>query len=164
MRKVPVPEDVLARDGFCACGCGERTTVATKTVVSANRYRGHPNLYVLGHGGRDNYGDRAALRRADVAASVTDVVEGRAPWRGQGGYLSVYVPNHPHARTDGSYAQHRWVMEQTLGRFLDPAERVHHRNGQRDDNRPENLELWRNPSPTGVRAADYHCPGCRCAR
>ena len=50
--------------------------------------------------------------------------------------------------------EHRHVMEQILGRPLLPNEEVHHRNGQRADNRPENLELWVTRQPKGQRAAD----------
>ncbi|MGL4260931.1 MAG: HNH endonuclease [Afipia sp.] len=55
--------------------------------------------------------------------------------------------------------QHRLVMEQVIGRPLTPDERVHHRNGKRDDNRPENLELWAGvgsskKDPHGVRLLD----------
>ena len=63
------------------------------------------------------------------------------------GYRVIYV--------DGRrYLEHRWVMEQQLGRPLQPDEEVHHKNRVRDDNEPSNLELWCVPQPRGGRAED----------
>ena len=50
--------------------------------------------------------------------------------------------------------EHHYVMEQHIGRAIYPHENVHHKNGQRADNRLENLELWSTHQPTGQRVAD----------
>lgn len=50
--------------------------------------------------------------------------------------------------------EHRLVMEEFLERELLPEENVHHLNGDRLDNRLENLELWSRSQPSGQRVAD----------
>lgn len=67
-------------------------------------------------------------------------------WKGgrttaSNGYVLVKRPGHPSADSRGYVYEHRLVAEQTLGRPLTATEIVHHRNGTRADNRPENLEV-----------------------
>ena len=54
----------------------------------------------------------------------------------------------------GRKFEHVLVMESILGRKLLTHENVHHKNGQRADNRPENLELWSTSQPAGQRVED----------
>lgn len=62
------------------------------------------------------------------------------------------VDGYRYIQRDGRMqAEHRFVMEQNLGRKLLNGENVHHINGVRNDNRPENLELWVTFQPVGQR-------------
>jgi len=74
------------------------------------------------------------------------------------GYVVVGVPSdYPGAKKNGNYGQileHRKVMQDLLGRPLIEAENVHHKNGVRSDNRPENLELWSRSQPSGQRVQE----------
>lgn len=57
------------------------------------------------------------------------------------GYVRIYEPGHPAATRNGWIFEHRYIVEQAIGRTLAPDEHVHHLNHIRDDNRPENLQL-----------------------
>jgi hypothetical protein len=82
------------------------------------------------------------------------------------GYVRIIVPGHHSVtKTKPRVLEHRYVMEQKLGRPLLEHETVHHINGIKTDNRPENLELWAVHQPKGQRKHEQkHCPTCTCGR
>jgi hypothetical protein len=71
------------------------------------------------------------------------------------GYVEISKLGHPNAaKKNGAILEHRWVMAESLGRPLIRGEEVHHRNGDRTDNRRVNLELWSSSQPAGQRVED----------
>lgn len=93
------------------------------------------------------YGDPEAGRPARVVTGDGSLSHG---------YFKVPVPEQDRWLVHGAKAalEHRYVMARALGRPLRTDESVHHRNGDRTDNRPENLELWTRFQPNGARVED----------
>ena len=92
-------------------------------------------------------------------------------WKGgrieRRGYILVYAPDHHSIAGRGTkrkyVLEHRIVMEKKLGRPLESHERVHHKDGDKKNNDPSNLELWQFGHPTGQRKQEQrHCQTCTC--
>jgi hypothetical protein len=101
------------------------------------------------------YADRIGKRRGDKHWA----------WKGgrydHGGYVALYIhPDHPlfsMAHKSGRVLEHRLVLAESLGRPLERHETVHHVNGDRSDNRLENLQLRQGRHGKG---ACYTCRDC----
>ncbi|WP_370327266.1 HNH endonuclease [Euzebya sp.] len=98
---------------------------------------------------------KAALRSGAIQPATDVRVVTGAGWLNHG-YWVVPVPPDLRHLTGGatSEAEHRLVMARHLGRPLLRDEQVHHVNGDRLDNRLENLELWSTSHPSGQRVED----------
>lgn len=103
-----------------------------------------------------------AIDIESVAVELPRFGKHNGNWRGgrkhQGnGYVLIYKPNHPHSDCWKCVLGHRLVMEEHLGRFLNPEEVVHHKNNKSSDNNIKNLVLFKNQA----EHARYHALGNR---
>lgn len=126
----------------CACGCG---TEFPEVGSSGKKRR-----YVHGHNNRGVKFPNKKLGHTDYQREILRknfTGKNNPKWKGGhqshgSGYMYLLKPEHPNADSRGRILEHRLIMEQHLGRYLDPEEVVHHINKIAEDNRIENLQLF----------------------
>jgi hypothetical protein len=130
---------------LCKCDCGMEKPV-TSYALRKGRIKSCECL-------QRKISSELAKKRNSLTGSESLAWEGGV--KNHYGYKLIYNPAY---RKDPLlpryFFEHKLVMEQFLGRKLRKGETVHHKNGIRDDNRPENLELWHSGHPSGQRIED----------
>lgn len=121
----------------CQCECGKITMV---------------DGFKLNAGHTKSCGCLRAQRRHEYKGEIHHAWNG-GQTKSRHGYVMLRIPDHP-AQQNCYVQEHRVVMEKMIGRYLEKNETVHHKNGIRTDNRPENLELWTKAHSYGQRVSD----------
>lgn len=128
-----------SRRRFCSNKCKGLADTEASTVVFTCPQCGKSESLKRNVAARKRYCSAACWH---VAANI------KTGYIGRQGYKRISVGG------GRQVPEHRHIMEQHLGRELVPGEIVHHKNGNRSDNRIENLELWSRKDPPGQRVAD----------
>ena len=119
--------------------------VPTKEMSAKNTWKNHKHPR-LGKKGKDCpvYGKKVSdswVKKMEPVWRATADKKRKYKKKHTGGYVLIYVPDHPYADRTGYVLEHRAVMEKNIGRYLTADEIVHHINENKEDNRLENLLL-----------------------
>jgi hypothetical protein len=97
---------MIIPEGFCQCGCGQKTLISNKVRCERGYKKGQPQRFVLGH--RINPPRKS--------------------------YRTVRKPDHPRASTNGHVLEHILIAEKALGKPLQPKVVIHHFNEDKTNN------------------------------
>ena len=120
---------------------GEKHSEETKRKISIAMKGGNSTSFKKGH-----------IKSANWIKAMKKLKGKNNPaWKGgkmidKQGYILIRKLKHPFCNNNGYIREHRLIMEKHIGRFLKPEEIVHHKNSKVDDNRIENLKLFKNIS------------------
>jgi hypothetical protein len=126
----------------CLCDCGKTTVVRGSSLTRKNKKE---RTVSCGCYQKEHCHGRGAKNPAYKTGRTKN---------SQGYILLSGHQDHPRCNNKGQVLEHVIVMETRLGRYLYDKETVHHKNGKRDDNRDDNLELWSSSRPPGQRVED----------
>ena len=117
----------MIEKGFCQCGCGQKTKIAKREDSRKGWIKGEAIRFIQGHHARKSLHPKWKGGRVRV-----------------NGYIRIMQPDHPRADKLGYLPEHILIAEKVFGGPLPSKAVVHHINGKRDDNRPENLVICEN--------------------
>lgn len=151
----------MSGDGIklCECGCGESAPIAKET--SHSRRKGEAQRFVRGHMLRGVWTGRKHTPESIARMSEVKMGSKHSAWKGGvlivRGRRMVYVGrDHPLGNVKGYAFEHRLVMSERLGRWLESHEHVHHINLDPLDNRIDNLVVLNNSQHRRIHSLIRH--------
>lgn len=122
----------------CACGCG--------TWITERDKKNRPHKFVSGHNSFHQFGEKSHTWKGGVLKKTR-------------GYTLIRLYGHPYGDKKGYVYLHRLVVEEYLGRYLHPDEKVHHKDGNTDNNNIENLEIMSQAEHLSLHRKKGDCVG-----
>lgn len=143
---------------YCSRDCKNKDLIGKKHTLEHNKKIGLAGIgrkhsietkQKMSISGKKRFSKNPMSKKTKNKLSKSHKAEKSYRWKGgrgrtTEGYILIYNPTHPFKNNNNYVLEHRLVMEKHIGRYLNPKEVVHHINGIVNDNRLENLMLFKN--------------------
>lgn len=150
--------------GYCHCGCGQKTSISTFNDSRNGYKKGEPKRFINHHQVKKERKSKICVicgkvfipakanrqmtqltcsgkcRNAYTSIKTSQKRSEKLKGRGEGKTYPKHMGRH----------EHRAVMEEIIGRPLLPDEVVHHKDGNKNNNSPENLELMKRTEHSSI--------------